>query len=408
MATLKALVKVGASNLKQDGTRRVYIRLTHRNSVRFIPTEMYVTTRQLTPKLDFKDDWVRMHCEEIVLKYRQKLLALNLEMRDLPIDEIVRRITRKEDSAGTVSFTGYYEETWRPAHTYIKGLKNYDSALNALHKFFGRKEIFAAEVTARTMRRFAASLADRPRAASLYSSMVSRVFRDMRDDLNDEDTGDILVKHSLAKFTPPRQKVAVKRAIEPDLILRIFELPYKKDTSGMLCPRRDLALDCFRLSFALMGMNSADLFSAETYIKGRIKYYREKTKDRRSDRALMEVDVHPCIRSIVEKYRDNKEGRHVFCFHRRYADRSAFNAAINKGLKEVGREIGIEGLQFYAARHSMATIACNDVGIPIYIVNDMLCHIDEKMRVTNLYIKKDFSRVNEANFRLLDWMFGRE
>ena len=28
------------------------------------------------------------------------------------------------------------------------------------------------------------------------------------------------------------------------------------------------------------------------------------------------------------------------------------------------------------------------------------------MRVTDLYIKKDFTPINEANFRLLKYMFG--
>ena len=54
----------------------------------------------------------------------------------------------------------------------------------------------------------------------------------------------------------------------------------------------------------------------------------------------------------------------------------------------------------------MATIAVNDVRIPIYIVNDMLCHIDESMRVTNLYVKKDYSAINEANKTLIEYVFG--
>ena len=45
-------------------------------------------------------------------------------------------------------------------------------------------------------------------------------------------------------------------------------------------------------------------------------------------------------------------------------------------MKRVGEEIGVEKLQFYSARHSFATIAVNDVRIPIYMVNDMLCHVD--------------------------------
>ena len=48
----------------------------------------------------------------------------------------------------------------------------------------------------------------------------------------------------------------------------------------------------------------------------------------------------------------------------------------------VGTEIGVEKLQFYSARHSFATIDANDVRIPIYIINDMLCHVDNAMMVT--------------------------
>ena len=82
----------------------------------------------------------------------------------------------------------------------------------------------------------------------------------------------------------------------------------------------------------------------------------------------------------------------------------SFNRAINIGLKDIGKEIGIERLQFYAARHSMATIAVNDVKISKYIVNDMLNHTDQSLRITELYIKKDFSHINEANVKLLDYV----
>ena len=77
----------------------------------------------------------------------------------------------------------------------------------------------------------------------------------------------------------------------------------------------------------------------------------------------------------------------------------------NIEVKEVGREVGIKKLQFYAARHSVATIAANAVEIPIYIVNNMLCHTDAKMRITELYIKKDFKSINEANIKVLDYVF---
>ena len=82
------------------------------------------------------------------------------------------------------------------------------------------------------------------------------------------------------------------------------------------------------------------------------------------------------------------------------------NRSINIGLKGIGRELGIDNLQFYSARHSMSTIAIIKVGINKYIVIDMLCHVDSSMRITDLYIQKDFAPINDANFKLIEYMFG--
>lgn len=52
----------------------------------------------------------------------------------------------------------------------------------------------------------------------------------------------------------------------------------------------------------------------------------------------------------------------------------------------------------------MATIAVNECGISKYVVNDMLNHTDESLRITELYIKKDFKAINEANAKLLAYI----
>ena len=136
-----------------------------------------------------------------------------------------------------------------------------------------------------------------------------------------------------------------------------------------------------------------------------ITYCRTNTRDVRNDHARMVVRVHPVIRGLVEKCRGKER---VFNFSERFSSMGHLNHSINIGLKEIGRELGIENLQFYAARHSMATIAINDVRIDKWTVNEMLCHTDMAMKVTDLYIKKDFAPVNEANFRLLEYMFKDE
>ena len=75
------------------------------------------------------------------------------------------------------------------------------------------------------------------------------------------------------------------------------------------------------------------------------------------------------------------------------------NRAINLGLKQIGKILKIDDLEYYAARHSWATLAVNKVGIDKYTVHAALNHIDEAMKVTDIYIERDFKIENEANRR---------
>ena len=400
MATFKAIIKKG--NKRSNGTWNVVIRFTHETKVRFIPTTMYVTQKDITPSYKIKNVQILDKCEDIIRTYRDRISELNLEFNNIHIDTIVSYLKQKRDKRG-ISFTEFYQE-WMEKHTEIKGMKNYNTSLNAFCAFMGRENILCDEVTVKTMKAFEESLKDRPRAQSLYPNCITRIFNEARDYYNDEDNDIIRIKHSLRKYKPVQQNVAEKRALDVETIRKIFALPYDNIKVKGKSSRHDLALDCFRLSFCLMGMNSADIYNASKFDGKTIIYNRTKTKDRRTDKAEIHVDVQPCIMPLVEKYRGKER---VFNFYERFSSMSDFNRAINIGLKEVGKEIGIDGLQFYAARHSLATIACNDASIPIYTVNAMLNHTDPKMRITELYIRKDFKAINVANSEVLNFVLGQ-
>lgn len=396
MATFKALIKKG--NKRSDGTWNVVIRFTHNSKVRFIPTTMYVTRKDITASFKIKNANILDRCNDMIKLYRERVNELNLEFNDIDIDTIVSYIRQKRDKRG-VSFTDFAKK-WISLST-IKGVKNYKTALNALCSFVGRDNILCEEINVKTMKAFENELKDRPRAQSLYPNCVKTIFNAAREYYNDEDNDIIRIKHSLDKYKPVEQNIAEKRALDVETIRRIFALPYDNIRVKGKSSRHDLALDCFRLSFCLMGMNSADLYFADRLEDNTIIYDRMKTKDRRRDKAEIQVRVTDYIMPLVEKYKGKER---VFNFYERFTTMESFNRAINIGLKEIGKEIGIERLQFYAARHSMATIAVNDVKISKYIVNDMLNHTDQSLRVTELYIKKDFSHINEANVKLLDYV----
>lgn len=396
MATFKAMIKRG--NKKADGTWNVVIRFTHKTKVRFIPTTIYITKKDITASYKIKNANILDRCNDIIKEYRNRLSELSLEFNDIDIDTIVSYIRQKKENKG-VSFT-YFAAKWIEEST-IKGVKNYKTALNALCSFVGRDNILCEEINVKTMKAFENALKDRPRAQSLYPNCIKTMFNAARDYYNDEDNDIIRIKHSLDRYKPVEQNVAEKRALDVETIRRIFALPYDNIRIKGKSSRHDLALDCFRLSFCLMGMNSADLYSADRLEYNTIIYDRMKTKDRRRDKAEIQVNITDYVKPLVEKYKGKER---VFNFYERFTTMESFNRAINLGLKEIGKELGIERLQFYAARHSMATIAVNDIGISKYIVNDMLNHTDQSLRVTELYIKKDFSHINEANVKLLDYV----
>ena len=139
---------------------------------------------------------------------------------------------------------------------------------------------------------------------------------------------------------------------------------------------------------------------------GAITYNRTKTKARRADGAKMRVDIPPFILPLVEKYRDYT-GKRIFNFHQYYANEKGFNKALNRGLKEIGSILGVEDLEYYAARHSWATIAVNKVGIDKYTVHAALNHLDDSMKVTDIYIERDFVNENKANAKVVKYVLGK-
>lgn len=401
MITFKLTIR--KEKIKSDKSWTVFIQVIYKRKRKFIPTSMSVEKKDLTTSYKIKNRRIIDRGNDLIREYQKRSDGLNLEFNDMDINQVVEYITKKSSNQ-LISFTDFANNWIEKSE--IKGIRNYKSAITALKKHFGKDEIMFSEINTKTLKRFERELSDRPRAQSLYTNCIVKIFNDGREYYNDEENDIIKIKHTLKKYTAPKQNIAKQRALDLSEIVKIIKLPYKgeKTIKGDIC-RRDLAKDCFMLSFFLMGMNSADLYNANEYDGEYITYQRTKTKDRRSDNAEISVCVHPYIKELVENYRGNN--KHVFNFYKRYSSASDLNKAINIGLKEIGAELGIENLQFYSARHSMATIAANDVGISIYIVNDMLNHIEPSMKITKLYIKKDYTAINEANYKLIEYVIDK-
>lgn len=422
MLTIKAEIK--RSELKVDGTYNVKIRFTLDRKVKRLSTNLFVTQQDLTKSLKFKEDTpIKREIDRLVLYYREQCLKLQLDRNHYSLDEIVEFLNGEQEKQQTIDFIKFSRE-WIASAT-IKGAPNYTTAVNALVRFVGKEELDINLITLDFLEQFKAFLigerdartkklmqegkrATSNRSLSLYLVSIKKLFNEAKRKYNKKDKNLILIPNSpFEDFKIPKQEATRKRAIPADIIKKVWKLPYKDMKKGYKSTcRYNLAKDCFILSFCLMGINSADLYNA-TEMKGNtIIYNRTKTKARRLDGAKMIVDIPKMVQPLIDKYKDST-GKRLFNFYQYYGDEKTFNKAINSGLKEIGAILDVDDLEYYAARHSWATIALNKVGIDKYIVHAALNHIDDSMKVTDIYIERDFVNENKANAKVVKYVFGK-
>ena len=412
-------------NLKVDGTYNVKIRFTLDRKVKRLSTNLFITSKDLTKSLKFKEDTsIKRAIDGLVLYYREQCFKLQLDQNHYSLDEIIEFLNGEQEKQQTIDFIKFSRE-WI-ASTTIKGAPNYTTAINALVRFVGKEELDINLITLDFLESFKAFLNKEReirtkrlmqqgkripsnRSLSLYLISIKKLFNEAKKKYNKKEKNLILIPNSpFMEFEIPKQEATRKRAISADIIKKLWKLPYKDMKKGYKSTcRYNLAKDCFILSFCLMGINSADLYNATEMEGNTIVYNRTKTKDRRLDKAQMKVDIPRLVLPLVEKYKD-KTGKRLFNFYQYYADEKGFNKAINYGLKEIGTILEIDDLEYYAARHSWATIALNKVGIDKYIVHAALNHIDDAMKVTDIYIERDFVNENKANAKVVKYVFGKQ
>lgn len=339
------------------------------------------------------------------------------------MENIFDFLNGEQEKKQTIDFIKFSRE-WITSTT-IKGAPNYTTAVNALVRFIGKEELNINLITLDFLESFKVFLnkerevrtkklilqgkrVPSNRSLSLYLVSIKKLFNEAKKKYNKKEKNLILIPNSpFVDFEIPKQEATRKRAISADIIKKVWKLPYKNMKKGYKSTcRYNLAKDCFILSFCLMGINSADLYNA-TEMKGNtIIYNRTKTKARRLDGAKMMVDIPKIVQPLIDKYKDTT-GKHLFNFYQYYGDEKTFNKAINYGLKEIGAILDVDDLEYYAARHSWATIALNKAGIDKYIVHAALNHIDDSMKVTDIYIERDFVNENKANAKVVKYVFGK-
>lgn len=417
MATFKAVVL--AHQKKEDGTWNIKIRVTHGRRSKYIATPYYVRKEDMTRSMKLKNQRYVDATDRMIRTYREICDARGEALPGMDIEEVVRLLSSEEPGEGRfdLDIVGY-------ARSYIRELQQtghagnanaYKVAVNSFVRFIGRESVSIHELTVKMLNDWMRWIMEQPprtgmakgtRAPGLYLSQLRAIHNRAKKEFNDEDAGIIRIPYSpFAKVDVPKAGVPRKRAISVDALRKLAALEEREILQPGNC-RFNLAKDVFLLSFLLVGMNAVDLYHVKDCKDGRITYQRTKTKNRRADRAEISIRIEPEAEELMKRYAD-KYGERVFGFYNMYSSVDSFCQAINTGLKKVGDLIGEEDLEFYAARHTWATIALNEAGVDKYTVHQALNHVDESMRVTDYYIKRSWAPIDAANRKVIDYVFEK-
>ncbi len=230
--------------------------------------------------------------------------------------------------------------------------------------------------------------------------------RNIRAVFNDAIDNGITTRYPFRTFKV-KTEATKKRAVAVEVLRSLFSYPVTSDQVKYV--------DAFKLLFSLIGINVIDLLALKDgqLVDGRLSYRRAKTGK------LYDIKVEPEALEIIEKYH-GRFGRLVSWGENRKRYTS-FTYQLSYGLRSIGstvkewktddrgvyREVEVFRPAFpmltsYVARHSWATIAAS-----LDISKDVIAHAlgHGGSSVTDIYIDFDLRKVDEANRRVLDWVF---
>lgn len=409
--TLRLRKEKGKVIFPENNFLNVYISVAHQGKTMYIKTNFTVTEKSLrktynrigNEDYEIKDIFILKECYNLISDFHEK--CNKLPISKMTIHEVVECLNNDTDSISFNEFADRFineminDNRDHPA-------RNYRSAVNSFYKFVGRDRISFDEISSSILKSWIKSLMHTSRARNAYPNAVKTIYNAGKDYYNDYDKDVILIPNEPFRHVNiPKDARPGKRNIPVEDLKAFFNYTPKASTTLFnkeVESRESLAYDVAKLVFCLAGINTVDLYKLEKkgLQKGKLKYYRAKTKDRRDDGAYMEIKIPSEIKDLIIKYKGDKK---LFSFADRYANHNEFNRAVNVGLKQVCKKIGIKTVSTYSFRHSWATIAQNHCKASLADVAFALNHVSQ-FRVTERYVEIDYSPVDDLNRKVIDFI----
>lgn len=411
MITYKPIIIQGGR--RKDGTYPVKIRVTFKGVSRRLPTTLVCTDQDITRSGKIKNATILQKAGELITRMRATCDNLSpFTLEGWTVDDVVAHIrTTLTAQTFKLDFIAFGRDFILSKDEGTRS--SYTTALNAFSRFLGSDSIDVNEITRAQLvsfqewadqqgrvfynyRKGEYQSTGRPTAqggnAGRWTQRLAHIFQAAKERYNDEDAGRILIPRS-PFASVPRPKVINRgeEALPVEVMQKvIFARPEK--------PQERIALAAFVLSFGTMGANMADLYEAELP-KGQIwRYFRRKTTKRRRDRAEVFVALEPVLGPFLNVLQEGPENGWLPALHRWGSFRIA-DTQVNKYLHDWQQREGLEPFNFYAARHTFATLA-RRLGVEKATVDEALAHVGD-YRVTDIYAERNWELSWEANRKVL-------
>lgn len=209
-------------------------------------------------------------------------------------------------------------------------------------------------------------------------------FRNIRTVVNYAIDNEVTTYYAFRRFKI-KTETTRKRNFDVVTLRRIFRHKCEEEW-------QEKYLDFFKLTFMLVGINVVDLCGLEKITNDRIEYIRAKTHRPYS------IKVEPEALELIKKYAGTN---HLLNFTDTCHDYRIFYNLLCKGLAAIKKQLGLDELTTYWARHSWATIA-RKLGFGKDTIALALGHGGHS--VTDIYIEEDMREVDEANRKVLDYV----
>lgn len=406
MSTIKAFLDTRKSGSDPTKAASLKLAIAHRKSTAYIvlnitllPTQWNSATREVVrhPQSKFLNTLLRKKvCEAeaaiATLTNQEDINALTATELRAKVFEIImpakaeeQRVKAKAEEEDETTLVRVFERCMETKNRTNRKL--FHTTLNRIRAFVPAEELAKMhfeDINIEWLRKFEIFLTSTAPSANGRAIHL----RNLRTVCNFAIDMEITQKYPFRRFKIKTQKTR-KRNFDVETLRRIFNHQCEEEWQQKY-------LDFFKLTFMLIGINVVDLCGLQRISNGYATYQRAKTHKEYA------IKVESEAYALIDKYRGKGK---LLNFDENYVFYRSFYQRLSVGLRAIKKQLGVDELTTYWARHSWATIAAS-IDIPKDTIAQALGHGDNS--VTDIYIERHQNKVDEANRKVLDWvLYGK-